>query len=209
MFMGLLYGVFFIFGIAILFATMIWLVVWILRSLAVYQIAKRRGLANAWLSWLPVGQDWIVGSISDQYQYLVGGKVCHKRKLLLGFSAASFVFSVITIIMTIGFFSGLGVNSYIYGYGDFDYYYAMQSVGMTLMLMFFAVVAIVTFIFRCICKYDLYRSCEPKNAVAYLVLGILFGILDPIFLMICRNKEQGMPPRKPEYGASAEQKKFL
>ncbi len=203
--MELFYGVFLIWGIFISFVMLFGLVFWVLRSLAVYQIAKRRGLENAWLSWIPVGRDWMIGSISDQYQYLVHGKVRHQRKILLGFSIASFVLGLITVIMSLGIITGISVSGLMYG--EFGYYMAMQGVGMSLMTVLFSVIAIVAFVFRCICKYDLYRSCEPQNAVAYLVLGILFGILDSIFLMICRNKDQGMPPRKPEYTGAAQQEK--
>ena len=64
---------------------------------------------------------------------------------------------------------------------------------------------IAAYVLRCICKYDLYRSCEPSSAVLYLVLGILFSLCDAVFLWLCRNKDQGMPPRKPDHRAYQEQ----
>ena len=39
---------------------------YVLWSLGVYTIAKRRGIRKPWLSWIPVGNLWILGSISDQ-----------------------------------------------------------------------------------------------------------------------------------------------
>lgn len=191
------YGVLLVWTIAVAFGGLLGLAIWIFKSWSVYQIASRRGLANAWLSWIPVGHEWIIGSISDQYQYLVCGKVAHKRKLLLGFSAVSFVGSIVTLVMMISLITELGYMASFYP--GFEYHVFGKTVGLSVVMVISAAVGLVAFIFRCICKYDVYRSCDPKNAVAYLVMGIIFVILDPIFMWICRNKDLGMPPRKPEY----------
>ena len=53
---------------------------YILSSLALYALAVRRGIDKAWLSWVPVLKVWIVGSLSDQYRYVVKGQVKSKRK---------------------------------------------------------------------------------------------------------------------------------
>ena len=58
------------------------IVMYVLQSIGLYKTAKRRGIHNAWLSWLPVGCTWIIGCISDQYQYVVRGKIRNKRKAL-------------------------------------------------------------------------------------------------------------------------------
>ena len=56
---------------------------YVLHALSLYSIANRRGIRRPWLSWIPVGSTWILGCISDQYQYVVKGKVRNKRKALL------------------------------------------------------------------------------------------------------------------------------
>ena len=56
---------------------------YVLQALSLYSIANRRGIRRPWLSWIPVGSTWILGCISDQYQYVVKGKVRNKRKALL------------------------------------------------------------------------------------------------------------------------------
>ena len=64
------------------------LIGWILGSVGLYKVAKRRGIAHAWLAWLPIGNHWILGCVSDQYQHLVLGKVTSRRKILLGLNLA-------------------------------------------------------------------------------------------------------------------------
>ena len=54
------------------------------------------------------------------------------------------------------------------------------------------VVGIVTLVFYHICNYDLYRSCRPDGAVAFLVLGIIFAFCEPFFYLACRKKDLGM-----------------
>ena len=60
--------------------------VYVFTALALFTIAKRRGISKAWLAWIPVADMWILGSISDQFRYVVKGEVKSKRKILLTLS---------------------------------------------------------------------------------------------------------------------------
>ena len=51
-------------------------------------------------------------------------------------------------------------------------------------------------VIRCVALYDFYSSCTKKYNVLFLVLGLVFQFLEPVFFFICRNKEEGMPPRR-------------
>ena len=46
--------------------------------------------------------------------------------------------------------------------------------------------------------YDLYSSCSPQNNVLFLVLSILLSVTEPFFIFFNRNRENGMPPRRPD-----------
>ena len=191
-----IFGMLLVWGVVIVLALLAGVAVWVFRSLSLYQLASRRGLASPWLSWLPVGRDWVVGSISDQYQYLVHGKIRSRRKFLVGFSIGSFSGSVITLIVLIWALVESAVTAAVYGEVGFGLTWALMSLPLLLVLTLAAWVA--TYVLRCVCKYDLYRSCDPGCAVVFLVIGILFSICDPIFMWVCRKKDLGMPPRKPE-----------
>ena len=43
------------------------LINYILSSIAVHKIASRREIKNAWIAWIPYANNWIVGSIVDDY----------------------------------------------------------------------------------------------------------------------------------------------
>lgn len=173
---------------------------YVLTGLALYTLAKRRGIQKAWLSWVPVLNCWILGSLSDQYRYVVKGEVKNKRKALLilniitwAISVAMVVVAVVMLIGIVGAAMGGGINE------DAMLEMVMGPVlgilGLCLPLMG---VGIATAVIRYMALYDVYTSCTPQNNVVFLVLSILFSVTEPFFLFFTRNKDDGMPPRKQE-----------
>lgn len=183
-----------IYLVCILFSMLVSTLQYVLQSLGLYTIAKRRGIRNPWLAWIPVGNSWMIGCISDQYQYVVKGKVRNKRKVLLvlniltyGATAAFFVYYIVMMGSLIGLESSADVMTAV--------------VPMLLMLFFCLVMAgvsVAVSVVTYLALYDLYTSCDPKNNILYLILSIFFSITMPIFVFVCRKKDLGMPPRKPK-----------
>lgn len=175
------------------------LVLYVLRSVSLHTISKRRGISNAWLSWIPVGQEWIIGSLSDQFKYLTEGKNQSRRKILLGLGIAGAVLGLFSYLPRVA-----AVVLEATGAGEYagPILAASFAVSMVVGVVSF-VVGVVNVVFRQMSLYELYRSCDPKNTVVFLVLGILFGVTEPFFLLACRNKDLGMPPRKGTQQAAA------
>ena len=171
--------------------------VYVFSSLALYTIAKRRGLNNPWLSWIPVANVWILGSIADQYRYVARGEVRSKRKVLLTLKIISAALTAVMVVLCIGAVAG-AIGGVVMGRNeDLILRSVMGSlvsvVGLALPLVG---VTIAAAIIRYMALYDLYSSCDPDNKTLFLVLSILFGITVPVFLFLCRNKDYGMPPRR-------------
>lgn len=183
--LGLLFGVFIV---VMLFTLALSVVIYVLQSISMYTIAKRRGIHKPWLAWIPVGNRWILGSISDQYQYVAKGKVRNRRKVLLWLVVAATLVGIPYYIAyfgtTIGLIGGAETGTFA------------ASALMLVCSLVTSVLGIVSVVFHYIALYDLYASCQPNNGVLYLVLSIVFNITQPIFMFICRNKDEGMPPRK-------------
>lgn len=173
---------------------------YVLSALALYTIARRRGLNNPWIAWIPVANCWILGSLSDQYQYVVKGENKAKRKLLL-------ILNILTAVvgMAIVACAGVVLVQLTFGFDPDDLLGLIIGVlGLALPL---AGMSIACAVIRYMALYDLFRSLDPNNAVLFLVLSILFGVTEPFFLFFNRNKDGGMPPRRqpePAY-ASIEQ----
>ena len=169
---------------------------YVLRSIGLYAIAKRRGISNPWLAWIPVAWVWILGSISDQFRYVTKAQVKHKRITLL-------VMQLIQVVATTALMVILGVavaelvNMGIVS-GDEE---ALMTEAMILVFKFMGMalvlggIALATAIIRYIALNDLYMSVNPGNAALFLVLSILFSITEPFFIFFNRKKDTGMLPR--------------
>lgn len=168
--------------------------VYVLQSLGMYTIAKNRGIHNPWLAWVPVGNVWVLGSISDQYQYVAKGNVRNRRKVLLGLNIAIIVAAVLMFVMAFAMGVSVGLSEDISSAAGAAV--GASLAGLILLYLAMFVIALVHVVFMYIALYDLYASCEPGNATLYLVLSILFNITMAIFVFICRKKDQGMPPRR-------------
>ena len=180
--------------IAIFIGLLVTTVVYVLQSVGLYSIAKRRGIHNPWLAWIPVGNMWIVGSISDQYQYVVKGRIKNRRKTLLGLCIATTVIMVVTyvVMFVLGIFViGAGMSS------DFtDPEFVGPALALVAWVFVLFVVSIVFAIFQFIALYDLFVSCNPSSGAVMLILCILINNLMPFLIFGMRNRDDGMPPRR-------------
>lgn len=161
---------------------------YVLHALGMYAIAKRRGIRNPWLSWIPVGDVWILGSIADQYQYVAKNRVRNRRKVLLGLTLG--MWSTILLVFTGAALLGVGSVT-----DD-----ALAGAGAAIMLLAYlamVVMAVIVAVFQYIAYYDLFSSCDPGSAVLYLVLSIFLGVVLPFFVFSSRKKDLGMRPPKP------------
>lgn len=185
----------------ILVSVLVGVAMYVLRSLSLYTIAKRRGLNHPWLAWVPVGTEWIIGSVSDQYKYVTQGKQQSRRKVLLVLTIAGMVLGVYAAGITVSRVLDLVFRLEVMGNGHISDEMALRMVMAMLSGLggglAAGILGIVAYVFREMCMYDLFKSCDPKNVVLFLVLSIFFGFTEPFFLLACRNKDLGMPPRKP------------
>lgn len=182
---GILGAFVLIYMVVMLFALAYAITTYVLYSLGLYTIAQRRRISKPWLAWIPVGNLWLLGCISDQYQHMAKGKITGRRKILLGLSIAVFAMSFVWLFGTIlGALTGIG---------------GMATVLLTLLgLLVFFGIAITLTVYEYICYYDLYCSCDPNNGALFLVLSIIFSGIMPFFVFACRKKDKGMPcPQQP------------
>ena len=161
---------------------------YILTAIAIYTAASRRNLNNPWLAWIPVINIWLLGSLSDQYQYVVKGENKSKRKWLIILSILKASMVLMLVILGLVTAGSLIAN------------HPSEAMGLVVALLGLALplcaVTIAMCVIRYMALYDVYRSMDPANAVLYLVLSILFNPTEPFFLFFNREKDLGMPPRR-------------
>ena len=180
---------------------------YVLSALALYTMAQRRGIKQAWLSWIPVVNCWIVGSLSDQYRYVVKGEIKNKRQTLLTLNIIHAAIGLVEIILAVAT-AVLFAGGLISGNADaiMDESALVPIIIMVCLLLPLAGIRIAAVVIRFMAMYDIYTSCQPQNGVVFLVLSIIFRVTEPFFLFLCRDKDEGMPPRKqePVYNAPRE-----
>ena len=176
------------------------IVLYVLSAVALYSLAKRRGIRNAWLSWIPVGRVWILGSLADQYRYVAKGEVRNKRKALLTLSLIQMVIVLIVVGITIGSVVNI-VAAAVHSYSDEQIFEAVFGplMGLVFLCLPAAGIAIAQLIIRFMALYDVYCSCSPDNAVMFLVLSIFFKFTEPFFLFFNRLKDDGMKKQQAAY----------
>lgn len=166
---------------------------YILTAAGMYGIAKRRGILHPWLAWIPVANSWLLGGISDQYQYVVKGKVKNRRTVLLVLSITTVAISAILGTVSRG----------ITELFRWDTMVGISAMGVLLILMS-TVVSMIKTVFRYLALFDLYTSSRGDSGVVYLVVSMLFAITEPFLIFACRKREDGMPPRKVNYQPNPE-----
>ena len=169
-------------------AMLLGLASYVLSAAAVYVIARRRGLDKLWLAWVPILNVWMLGSLSDQYQYVVKRKNTSRRKWLLALN-------LLQPLLASGVIAFGAAALVPRGYFGIDWGNAMAAGGFALPLL---AVSIAGAVIRFVSLYDVYKSLDPDNAVLFLVLSVFISITESFFLFFNREKDSGMPPRRPE-----------
>ena len=166
-------------------------VCYVLNAVGMYRIAKRRGIHHAWLAWIPVGCNWLLGSISDHYQYVAKQKVTGRRRVLLVLSVLQLAAIAVLMVAVPLLIAATEVPS-------------QEMVGAILCIALMVItylamlgLSVAILVFCYIAYFDLFRSCKPNYDVLFLVLGIIFTFVLPFLVFACSGSDAGMPARRP------------
>ena len=195
--------------------------VYILQAIALYTIAVRREIKKPWMAWVPILNVWILGSISDQYRYVVKRQIRNKRKVLLGLNIALAVIIVLVVALVIAaIFAGLvsweplvestgpvvKTASFVQTAGFAETSVLWNIIGALVAVALLAVPLAALFVlynvFLYLVLYDVYCSCDPGKKTLFIVLSVVGNVnvvtsgAYALFLMLCKDKDLGMPPRK-------------
>lgn len=170
---------------------------YVLMAWGLFAMARKRGLRTAWMAWVPVLNLWLLGCISDQYRYVTRGQTRNIRTVLLLLGIAEVILNAVLFVLA------------LFGLGGFlqNLISAYDLMPASWKLLKYAALGLL---FSCFCKslrlvrcfalYDLYSSSLPKRKTLFTVLSILgyvtgADVVPALLVFLCRNKEEGMPPR--------------
>ena len=168
----------------------------VLSRIGLHGVAKRWQMACPWVVWLPLGDQYILGKVSDCYQKHCKGRKTHRRFTLtalglLAPAASSVIGVLLAFLMAV--FIGL-VWSMGAALGNSGFRDMMLIVGVFL----FGSLGILAWggILRYMALYDLYRACFGEKGFSYLVLNILFPVVEPVVIFICRDRGEAILPHQ-------------
>ena len=174
-------------------AVIIAIVAYVLCALGFSSIARRRGIDYAWLAWVPVGNLWLLGCISDHYRLTTSYTTKNKRKILLWLQVVLYVLLGLIIIMAgATILEALRVDD---SHAFVDAWKPVRDQLRELLVWYLVLlaVAIWTSVVQYMALYDLFRSCDPDNSTLFLVLSIFLGI-SAFLVFAVRDKDLGMLP---------------
>lgn len=176
---------FFLAGGLLAFWIILAAVFYVFFALGLYTMAKRRGLENPWLAWIPVVYLYIIGKLADTYAAKHMNKKTNYAVLLLGLIIGVVVLAIVTVCLSI--------------FGGF-HMYAIWPVFIVILILFIAAM-IVYAVFYYISLYRIY-NWHSESATVLLVLSILFSVIVPFVLFALRNGDNRYlyPPQQPGGG---------
>lgn len=135
------------------------LIGYIFKAIGFYTIAKRRGINNPWLAFIPLAQEYIMGDIYDNINAYKFKQTNYKILLLV----------LVLITSTSSGYTNVSM-------------FALS----TFLFWVTSIVSIVFRVFSLIAIFNIFKEYSPKNAVLFLVLSICLYV-DFIFIFAIRK----------------------
>ncbi len=189
-------GIIIIFLLVVLFVLLAVAVVsYIITSYSLYKIARKRGIANPWMSWVPVLSNYTIGKITDEYD----GRNGFRRKwgaTLLTLALISFFSGIVTIGLYVKM---CGILIQAAAYGEYMAAYMVTDLIGT-MIAFYGVAVIASIassalmVCQYICIYKIYESAVGQKALKYFLLTLFVPFANLVCISICANRVQEIYP---------------
>lgn len=164
----------------------------IIQVLGLYRIGKRRGIRHPWLAWLPCGNNWLLGCISDHYQLIVRGKKRCARFLLLSLSVLTTLAVFLVLIFTWELPAQLMNLVYTAPLRGFLHIPLVKSS----LFPVTASLVVLLHVLRLFPLYRLYQSSVPRHRILFLIINILIPFSPSVTVFVASRQDNGMPPKR-------------
>ena len=185
---------------------------YILFSLGLMGLAKRAGVKNAWLAWIPVANVYILGDTADHLEEKRG--VSHKwAKLLLILTIAVAALFTLFFVAMIAFVTYVSImesmaslSSDAFFTGEF---FILPMIAFYLIYIVLIIVSMALNYLNIICVYKIFEEIAPQKSIKYLLIYMLVPFGDVYCLFKCKKlipapAETAEPPAgDPAFGYDA------
>ena len=169
-------------AVGLIIGLLIMAVFYIFEAIGLYQLSKRRGYRSPWIAFIPVVNNYVLGGVADNINVRYGRQSYWRSGLLIA-GILNFISKTVylTYIIT-------QLDDFIFAIEYASPYTLGTIVGKWIAMgIISSMISIGFLVVQAICLYKVYKDYAPKNAVVFLVLGLLFGIA-PFFLFAIREK---------------------
>lgn len=190
-----------------LFFSAILFVRYILYSLGLMGLAKRTGVKNAWLAWIPVANVYVLGATADMLEEKRG--LSHKwSKFLLILTVAVaalftlFFVSLFALVVYISMMEGIGATSA-------DAFFAgemflLPMIAFYLIYIVLIVISMALSYLNIICVYKIFEEIAPQKSIKYFLIYVLVPFGDVYCLFKCKKLiPEPAAPAEPPMGDPA------
>lgn len=181
--------------IALLIGGIVAVAGYIVTSYSLYKIAKKRGIANAWMSWIPVLSKYIVGKIADEYDSRNG----FRRK----WGVVLLTLAIIVFIGAVGLsVAYIGMCSIIFSAAAYNEAIPVDMLSdlINSAIAFYAITIVTSIvspalvICHYICLFKIYESAVGQKALKYLLLTFFVPFANLVCISICSSRVQEIQP---------------
>lgn len=199
-----LIGIMMICFIVMLVCAIFALLSYILRGVGMYTMAKRQGMDNAWLAFIPFARTYLHGELA--------GSIRLKNKSIqnpgIWLLALPFLYSAVySLFNALLWFVGFGAITKIFQY-DFLYGRVDMSAGSVMgMVVLFVIIAVISVLYTAVYKtfsvlvdHQIFGRFTSKNmSIVHAVLSTLVPLYESICFFVMRNHpfNPGMEPPEP------------
>ncbi len=155
---------------------------YVLSSLGLFKVAKKRGIALAGFAWMPVGNFWVMGKIIDGYAENYPNRF-KKWRILIPVSYGVFmgIYSLFYMLYLCLYFNAMGTA--IVG-SEVDGLFVFILLCLIIVWMFLIIIAATAVTaLNYIAMYKIFEETIPKKSVKYFILSIVLPLASGICLL--------------------------
>ena len=155
---------------------------------------KARKLKTHGFPFVPVGRNWVFGTLAEKYKKKNGVKSARFGIILTVLSVIELVCSAVMLVFMIIVTKNILDMAYGAVENSTEVTPEQLAALIPIIIIYFVLIAVsmAYLIVTYIAMWRIYASFDKANATLYIVLSVLFAISSPIILFIIRN-------RKPEF----------
>ena len=164
-----------------------------------FRMARKIGMTNPWMFWIPMANAYAMGNLADQQASLCDGRSTTYRKKMLAWNiviicaALLLVIAMVPILLVVSVHGTMGQDGTV----TVPEKYMEDLAGPALFFLFSLLAFLVLSVFYLVVYYKvLYRIFKlyaPDGAVGLLILSIFVNVAIPAVFLILSGKEPALP----------------